>query len=287
MDFSSVCVEAMPSITTCSFVMRVSQASQISPSAGPPQNLGMRLYGSRRSLGLRPALHRGGVQGLLLQPLAQRAVGLQADHAVELRPVARDQAYPADHHVVDPPASVAHVEAVVERDLRAPPGHHLRAHGGEVPLDRLADEADPLAAARLDLRHVGALQEVPKERHELRLLLRRQRLPMLRERAPRDLVEVEYLTGDPPDLPRPVGHGSAGGLAVLDDAQERTTAASTASRGPTAGEATADSTTSSHATEIAIPIHVVVIIVLRETNARPSSRARQSSECLIGLREKP
>src|SRR5436309_15117088 len=121
-------------------------------------------------LGLRPALHRGGVQGLLLQPLAQRVAGLQADHAVELRPVARDEAYPADHHVVDRPASVAHVQAVVERDLRAPPGHHLRAHGGEVPLYRLADEADPLAAARLDLRHVGALQEVPEERHELRLL---------------------------------------------------------------------------------------------------------------------
>ena len=57
--------------------------------------------------------------------------------------------------------------------------------------------------------------------------------------------------------------------------------------GPTAGEATADSATSSHATEIAIPIHVVVIIVLRETNARPSSRARQSSECLVGLWGKP
>src|SRR5207253_3507621 len=221
MDFSSVCVEATPSITNCSFVMRVSQASQISPVGWTTQNLGMLLYGRRLSfLGLRPALHRGGVQGLLLQPLAQRVVGLQADHAVELRPVARDEAYPADHHVVDRPASVAHVQAVVERDLRAPPGHHLRAHGGEVPLYRLADEADPLAAARLDLRHVGALQEVPEERHELRLLLRRQRLPMLRERAPRDLVEVEYLTGDPPDLPRPVGHGSAGGLAVLDEAQD-------------------------------------------------------------------
>jgi putative transposase len=52
-------------------------------------------------------------------------------------------------------------------------------------------------------------------------------------------------------------------------------------------DTTADSTTSSHATEIAIPIHVVVIIVLRETNARPSSRARQSSACLIELRENP
>jgi hypothetical protein len=53
------------------------------------------------------------------------------------------------------------------------------------------------------------------------------------------------------------------------------------------GEATADSATSSPATEIAIPIHVVVIIVPRETNARPTSRARQSSERLVELRGKP
>ena len=54
-----------------------------------------------------------------------------------------------------------------------------------------------------------------------------------------------------------------------------------------ADEATADSATKSHATEIAIPVHVAIIIVLRETNARPSSRARQSSECLVGLWGKP
>jgi len=41
MDFSSVCVEAIPSITNCSFVMRVSQASQISPVGWTTQNLGM------------------------------------------------------------------------------------------------------------------------------------------------------------------------------------------------------------------------------------------------------
>jgi hypothetical protein len=40
----------MPSITSCSFVMGFSQASQISPSAGPPQNLGMLSHGRRPSL---------------------------------------------------------------------------------------------------------------------------------------------------------------------------------------------------------------------------------------------
>jgi hypothetical protein len=111
------------------------------------------------------------------------------------------------------------------------------------------------SAARLDLRHVGALQEVPEDRYELRLLLRRQRLPMPGEHVPRDLIEVKYLPGDPPDLPRPVGHGSAVGVAVLDDAQDADDRRfDGASRGPTADEATAASATSSHATEIAIPI---------------------------------
>src|SRR6266852_3891941 len=165
MDFSSVCVEAMPSITNCSFVMRVSRASQISPSAGPPRISACCYMADGCHLGLRPALHRGGVQGLLLQPLAQRVVGLQADHAVELRPVARDEAYPADHHVVDPPTPVAHVQAVVERDLPAPPGHHLRAHGGDP-----AGQGDPARLpperarrALADLRRGGRLDKLRRE----------------------------------------------------------------------------------------------------------------------------
>src|SRR5438128_577447 len=40
------------SITSCSLVMRMSQASHISPSAGPPQNLGTLLYGRRLSMSL-------------------------------------------------------------------------------------------------------------------------------------------------------------------------------------------------------------------------------------------
>jgi hypothetical protein len=47
--FLSLSVEAMPSITNCCFVMAMSQTSHVSPSAGPPQNLGMLLYGRRPS----------------------------------------------------------------------------------------------------------------------------------------------------------------------------------------------------------------------------------------------
>jgi hypothetical protein len=43
----SLSVEAMPSITRCCFVMGLSHASHTSPSAGPPQNLGVLLYGRR------------------------------------------------------------------------------------------------------------------------------------------------------------------------------------------------------------------------------------------------
>src|SRR5881397_3961904 len=50
---------------------------------------------------------RGRFRGLLQEPLAERAVGLRADHAVELRPVARDEADPLDRHVVDAAVAVA------------------------------------------------------------------------------------------------------------------------------------------------------------------------------------
>src|SRR5713226_8019442 len=81
-------------------------------------------------LPLLAALGHGGVEGLLLQPVAQRAVRLRPDDAIELAPVARDEAHAADHNVVDLPAPVAHVQAVVERDLGAALGDDLRAHEG-------------------------------------------------------------------------------------------------------------------------------------------------------------
>src|SRR5437667_448349 len=68
MGFVLVNTEATPSITNCSFVMRVSQASHCSPSPGPPQNLGMLLYGRRPSLSLLRMTRRtasASIRGLL------------------------------------------------------------------------------------------------------------------------------------------------------------------------------------------------------------------------------
>src|SRR3989442_12727443 len=81
-------------------------------------------------------------------------------------------------HVVGPPAPVAHVQAKVEVDHRASPGHDLRAHRREATVDRLADERDLLAHKCLDLRAEGALEQVREQRHELRLLLRCALLPV-------------------------------------------------------------------------------------------------------------
>ena len=43
---------------------------------------------------------------------------------------------------------------------------------------------------------------------------------MTGERTPRDLFEVEDLAGEPADLRRPVGHGRAVDLAMLQNAQD-------------------------------------------------------------------
>jgi len=50
MSFLSLSVEAMPSITSCCLVMGLSHASHTPLSTGPPQNLGMLLYGRRPSV---------------------------------------------------------------------------------------------------------------------------------------------------------------------------------------------------------------------------------------------
>src|SRR5215813_9426169 len=71
----------------------------------------------------RSALHGGVLRGLLLKPLAQRAVGLGANHPVELGPVARDEAHALDDDVVDAPPSVEEVHTVVQGALLALPRH--------------------------------------------------------------------------------------------------------------------------------------------------------------------
>jgi hypothetical protein len=167
------------------------------------------------------ALGVGGVRGLLLQPLAQRAVGLGTDHAIELCPVARGEADALDEHVVDAPASIAYVHAVVEGNLGALTRRHLRTHDrGAARLHRLAEEGDLLSARGFHLRQVRALEEVAEEGHELRLLLALERLPVSGERTSGNLVEVEHLSNDLPDLAQLVGPDGGIGPAVLHDGHE-------------------------------------------------------------------
>ena len=68
----------------------------------------------------------------------------------------------------------------------------------------LARVLDLLAAVELDLRHVGALEEIAEDVHELPLLSRGERPPVLRHRPPGGLLEVEHLVRDLSDGPMAV-----------------------------------------------------------------------------------
>src|SRR5258705_10670666 len=93
------------------------------------------------------ALGGGGLRRLLLQALTQRAVGLCANHPVELSPIARNEADSLDDHVVDAPPSVQDVQAVVQRDLGTRSAGHPRANGRRAAtLERFLWEVDWLAA---------------------------------------------------------------------------------------------------------------------------------------------
>src|SRR5262245_43073662 len=162
------------------------------------------------------------LRDLLLQPFAQCAVGFGANHAVELRPVARDEADPLDDDVVDAPLALEEVHAVVKGDLDALPGHHLRAHDRPAAaLAGFAEEQDLVVTDGLHLRQVCVLQEIPEERDELRLLVALQGRPVTSERPPGDLVEVEHLANDLTDLPQAIRvDRGAVGTAALDDVHE-------------------------------------------------------------------
>src|SRR4029434_8553384 len=131
----------------------------------------------------------GDLRGVLWWQCTRRAVGLGSDHAIELCPVAGDEAETLDDHVVDAPASIAYVHMVVEGNLGAPPRRHLRTHDrGAARLHRLAEESDLLYSRHFHMRQVRAFEEVAKECHELRLLLALERLPVPGQRPSGDLV---------------------------------------------------------------------------------------------------
>src|SRR5205814_6850548 len=110
--------------------------------------------------------------------------------------------------------AVTEVHAVVERGLAAPLRHGSRAHRGEASVQGLAGEGDLLARVRLDPVHVRALEQVAEQRDELGLLVRRARRPVARQGTPRDLVEVEQVSGEPANLAPTIGHGLTVELSV-------------------------------------------------------------------------
>src|SRR5204863_2399451 len=117
------------------------------------------------------------------------------DDLVELGPVAGDEADALDGDVVGEPAIAAPRDPVVDGDLGAALAQEARAHRRVVAIDGLADERDPLAAVLLDATHVRALQQRGEQSYELVPVRHRHRVPVLAERAPGDLREVEDLRG--------------------------------------------------------------------------------------------
>src|SRR4029453_4149280 len=144
------------------------------------------------------------------------------DDLVELGTVVRDQADAFDDHVVHQPAVARLVHPVLDRDLAAALGDELGLHLGLIALDRVAVVGDLLAAVRLDLAYVRALQQVAEELDELVPLGRGAALPVTAQRATGGLAEVEDIVSDLADG-RPAVLGAPlflelGILERLDDA---------------------------------------------------------------------
>src|SRR5688500_3063622 len=104
--------------------------------------------------------------------------GRRLDDLVELRAIVRDQAHALDHDVVDEPTLALLEHPVLDRDFAACLGEQLALHDGRLALDLVADILDLLAAVELDLRDVGALEQIAEELDELLALLRRARRPV-------------------------------------------------------------------------------------------------------------
>src|SRR5262245_25285108 len=85
---------------------------------------------------------------------------------------------------------------VVNGDLGVLLGDQARLDNGAVGVHGLTHEPDLLAAVELDLRDVGALEQIGEELDELVALGLRAGCPVTRERALGRLAEVEDVVGD-------------------------------------------------------------------------------------------
>src|SRR5439155_3262042 len=97
---------------------------------------------------LASTLRNGGFEALFAHALEQRRIGLRLDDPIELAAIGRDEAHTVDLEVVDTPATLPEVQAIVERDLGAPLSLHLRPHRGEARVDGLARIGDVLTRIR-------------------------------------------------------------------------------------------------------------------------------------------
>ncbi len=87
---------------------------------------------------------------------------------------------------------------VVDRHLGAFLRDELGGDGGEVALDPLGEVPDPLPTVELDLRRIGALQQIAEDLDELLALGLGERPPVLGHGPARGLLEVEDLVRDLP-----------------------------------------------------------------------------------------
>src|SRR5262249_37955046 len=113
-----------------------------------------------RSRNLAPPADGQDVDPLLAEALDQLVVGRRLDHTIELAAVGRHEAHPVDEDVVDLPAAIDLVHAVIEGGVGPPAGDDAGAHRRVAAIHDLAGIDDLLTGVRFDLADVRPLEEV-------------------------------------------------------------------------------------------------------------------------------
>ena len=194
-----------------------------SRALGEPEipDLVVRGRGRRTGVCGRPAERarrrdRGGLR--LAQPLEQAPERLGLDDPIELAAVRRDEADAADEHVVDGPPCAHAREAILHGDLALARRQDLCPDGRGGLVERFPFVDDPAAHGGLELAHVRLLEPSGEEPDEFRALSRGIAAPVLGDRPPRHLGEVEERRGHPVDLRAPLlGVGGTGQLGVAQE----------------------------------------------------------------------
>src|ERR1700730_9867969 len=129
-----------------------------------------------RSGGALRRLCSGGA--VALEPSHQFLVRGRPNDAVELGPIARDEADVLDQDIVDEPAIRLLQQARLNWYLRPILGHDQCPHDRTVAVDFLPHVLDLPAAVLADPGQVPALEEIPEQLHKLPPLRRRALRPV-------------------------------------------------------------------------------------------------------------